>query len=87
MVFFSIGLKFWKAPNRKIVAVQEDELVQDVAGPSTGSGQKQRRVEPDLYIDDASVPLIENFETLVSDTDRIKSHLRQVFAVTKKIAN
>ena len=74
----AIGLKFWKAPNRRIFAVQEDELVRDMAGSSTGSGQKRRRVEslpPKVYIDDALAPLTEKVETLVNDiASRVSSN-------------
>ena len=81
-----IGLKFWKAPNRKIFAVEEDDLVRDVAGPSTGSARKRRRMEqlaPELYIDDALAPLTEKVEMLVRDMDGIKGQLKEVFVVTK----
>ena len=80
------GLKFWKAPNRNIFAVEEDDLVRAVAGPSTGSGWKRLRMEqlaPELYIDDALAPLTEKVEILVRDMDGIKDQLKEVFVVTK----
>lgn len=84
---FFIGLKFWKAPNRKVFAVQEEELVREsTALPSTSSGRKRRRVDyspSELCVDEALVPLTEKVDTLVSDIDTIKGQLQQVFKVTK----
>ena len=77
------GLKFRKAPNRRIFAVPES----DVAGPSIQSKCKRKRVEqlpPELYIEDALVPLTEKVETLVNDMNSIKGQLIQVFKVTKR---
>ena len=78
-------MKFWKTPNRRIFAVPDSDL----AGSSTHNQlkRKRKRVEslpPELYMDEALVPLTDKVETLVSDVNIIKGQLALVFKVTKK---
>ena len=63
-----IGLKFWKAPNRRILAVPEEDIVQG-AGPSH-NGRKRVRTDdlpPDLYMEEALVPLTENVDSVLNE--------------------
>ena len=67
--------------------VQEDELLRDVAGPSTGSGQKFQRVEsftPEMYMDDTLGPLTGKVDTLLIDMERIKDQLKSVCGSERK---
>ena len=75
-------MKFWKAPNRRIFAVPDSDL----AGSSTHNQLKRKRkgvesLPPELYMDEALVPLTDKVETLVSDVNIIKGQLALVFKV------
>ena len=86
-----LGLKFWKAPNRKIFAVpEEDHLLTWGSGSSSHNlhihGRKRLRSEdlpPKMYIDDALVPLTEKVDLLKNNIEDIKDQLKEVFKVTK----
>ena len=87
VVYFLHRSEILAAINHKIFAIEEDDLVRGVAGPSTGSAWKRRRTEqlaPELYIDNVLAPLTEKVEMLVRDMDGIKDQLNEVFAVTKE---
>ena len=79
-----IGLKFWKAPNRRIFAVPEEDIVRG-AGPSH-NGRKRLRTDdlpPDLYMEEALVPLTEKVDSVLNELGSLQVQLKEVFKVTK----
>ena len=84
-----LGLKFWKAPNRKLFSVPSEELMIG-AGPSRGKKRcrSSTSTAENLYstydIDEVIAPLSEKIETIVVELDDIRFQMKDAFKLTKK---
>ena len=79
-----IGLKFWKAPNSRIFAVPEEDIVREAGPPH--NGWKHIRTDdlpPDLYMEEALVPLTENIDSVLNELGSLQVQLKEFFKVKK----